>query len=172
MSLQGRILQLNTYVFSTIWNRAWVINTKEKAFKDLLKETSTYLQFIKGDEILEKVAKRKTEEGLNRINLEERIQTFKIKQILEALGERRPPWLRQIITPIFSNVIMLNLGGERLNRKVLDHYLHHDLGMLPLLWCFICSFTHHRIPRSPPNFNQFFIVLHRTPPQNFIPIRS
>ena len=55
--------------------------------------------------------------------------------ILEALGERRTPWPRQIITPIFSNVIMLSLGGERLNPKVLDHYLHHDLGMLPLLWC-------------------------------------
>ena len=27
---------------------------------------------------------------------------------------------------------MLSLGGERLNPKVLDHYLHHDLGMLPL----------------------------------------
>ena len=31
---------------------------------------------------------------------------------------------------------MLSLGGERLTPKVLDHYLHHDLGMLPLLWCF------------------------------------
>ena len=62
---------------------------------------------------------------INRHNLE-----------LEALGECRPPWQRQIITPIFPNVIMLSLGGERLNPKVLDHYLHHDLGMLPLLWCF------------------------------------
>ena len=55
---------------------------------------------------------------------------------LEALGERRPPWPRQIITPIFSSVIMLSLGCERLNPKVLDHYLHHDLGLLQLLWCF------------------------------------
>ena len=54
---------------------------------------------------------------------------------LEALGERRPPWPRQIITPIFPNVIMLSLGGERLTPKVLDHYLHHGLGMLLLLWC-------------------------------------
>ena len=37
---------------------------------------------------------------------------------------------------------------------------------------FFCSFTHLRIPRSPPKFNQFFIVLPRTPPQNFIPIHS
>ena len=53
---------------------------------------------------------------------------------LEALGERRPPWLRQIITPLFPNVIMLSLDGERLTPKVLNHYLHHDLGMQQLLW--------------------------------------
>ena len=33
---------------------------------------------------------------------------------LEALRERRPPWPRQIITPIFPTVKMLSLGGERL----------------------------------------------------------
>ena len=157
---------------------------------------------------------------------------------------------------------MLSLGGERLppppkkkkKKKALDHYLHHDLGMPPLLWCFsahllileypdhhqnlissslyypgplhkissqsvhnflcnvvhrqtdrqtdkqtnatknitsfakevikkgsgslpaprsgyaktimvfFCSFTHLTIPRSPPKFNQFFLVLLRTPP--------
>ena len=43
---------------------------------------------------------------------------------------------------------MLSLGGERLpppppatlppqKKKVLDHYLHHDLGMPQLLWCFL-----------------------------------
>ena len=64
----------------------------------------------------------------------------------EALRERRPPWLRQIITPILPTVKMLSLGGKRLpspppqkkkkkKKKVLDHYLHHDLGMPPLLWC-------------------------------------
>ena len=61
---------------------------------------------------------------------------------LEALRERRPPWPRQIITPILPTVKMLSLGRERLpppskkKKKVLDHYLHHDLGMPPLLWCF------------------------------------
>ena len=29
---------------------------------------------------------------------------------LEALGERRPPWPRQIITPILPNVKVLSLG--------------------------------------------------------------
>ena len=54
---------------------------------------------------------------------------------------------------------------KKKKKNVLDHYLHHDLGMLPLLsWFFFCSFTHLRIPRSPPKFNQFFTVLPRTPP--------
>ena len=51
---------------------------------------------------------------------------------LEALGERRTPWPRQIITPILPNVKMLSLGGKRLPPKVLDHYLYHNLVMLPL----------------------------------------
>ena len=64
---------------------------------------------------------------------------------LEALRERRLPWPRQIIIPILLTVKMLSLGGERLpppplpppqKKKKLDHYLHHDLGMPPLLWCF------------------------------------
>ena len=33
---------------------------------------------------------------------------------LEALREGRPPWLRQIITPILATVKMLSLGGKRL----------------------------------------------------------
>ena len=62
---------------------------------------------------------------------------------LEALGERRPPWPRQIITPILPNVKVLNLGSERLSPKVLDHYLHHDLVMLLLLllFCFLLIYS-------------------------------
>ena len=49
---------------------------------------------------------------------------------------------------------MLSLGCERLptplkkkkKKKVLDHYLHHDLGMLPLLRCF---FAHLLILQYP-----------------------
>ena len=69
---------------------------------------------------------------------------------LEALRECRPPWPRQIITLILPTVKMLSLGGERLpplkKKKVLDHYLHHDLGMPPLLWCF---FAHLLILKYP-----------------------
>ena len=100
----------------------------------------------------------------------------KFKYKLEALRERKPPWPRQIITPILPTVKMLCLGGERLpppppphssNKKNQQKFWiitctmiwvsHHYYGVF-------CSFTHLRIPRSPPKFNQFFIVLPRTPP--------
>ena len=54
----------------------------------------------------------------------------------EVVGECRRPWPRQIITPILPSVKTLSLGGERLTLKVLDHYLHHHLVMLLLVWCF------------------------------------
>ena len=64
---------------------------------------------------------------------------------------------------ILPTVKMLSLGCERLpppppsptplkkkkkkkKKCVLDHYLHHDLGMLPLLWCF---FAHLLILQYP-----------------------
>ena len=78
-----------------------MINTKKKEFKDLLNEVSTYLQLIKGEEIREKVAKRKTEGGLNLINLEDRIQTLKTKQILEA--DQQIPETDDIIYMVGTN---------------------------------------------------------------------
>ena len=60
---------------------------------------------------------------------------------LETLRERGPPWPRQIITPILPTVQMLSLGGERLTPKVLDHYLHHDLVVLPLLSWFLLIYS-------------------------------
>ena len=52
---------------------------------------------------------------------------------------------------ILPIVKMLSLGCEKLptplkKKKVLDHYLHHDLGMLPLLRCF---FAHLLILQYP-----------------------
>ena len=41
---------------------------------------------------------------------------------------------------------MLSLGGERLTTKVLNHYLHPDLGMQQLLWWF---FAHLLIVEYP-----------------------
>ena len=78
----------------------------------------------------------------------------------EALGGRRPPWPRQIITPIFPNVIMLSLGGERIITCTVIWVCYHYYGGF-----LFCSFTHLRIPRPPPKLNQFFIVgLPKTPP--------
>ena len=37
-------------------------------------------------------------------------------------------------------------------------------GYVTTIMVFVCSFTHLRIRRSPPTFNQFFSVLPRTPP--------
>ena len=74
---------------------------------------------------------------------------------LEALGEHRPPWLRQIINPIFPNVIMLNHGGESLTPKILNHYLHHDLGMQQLLWCFFAHLLILEYPDHHQNLISF-----------------
>ena len=63
------------------------------------------------------------------------LKTRGLKLKLETLGERRPPWPRQIIPPILPTVKMLSLGGERLTPKVLDYYLHPDQVVLQLLWC-------------------------------------
>ena len=57
------------------------------------------------------------------------------------------------LLPYFPNVIMLSLGGERLTPKVLDHYLHHDLAMLPLLRCL---FTHLLILEYPDHHQNLF----------------
>ena len=93
---------------------------------------------------------------------------FSYHRKLEALRERRPPWPRQIITPTLPTVNILSLGGERLAPppKKKKFWIitcttiwvyHHYYGVF-------CSFTHLRIPKSPPKFNQFFRVLPRTSP--------
>ena len=91
---------------------------------------------------------------------------------LEALRERRPPWPRQIITPILSTVKMLSLGCERLPTPLKKKKKKKGSGSLPsprsgyatTITVFFCSFTHLTIPRSPPKFNQFLLVLLRTRP--------
>ena len=93
---------------------------------------------------------------------------------LEALRERRPPWPRQIITPILSTVKMLSPGCERLPTplKKKKKKKKKGSGSLPsprsgyatTITVFFCSFTHLTIPRSPPKFNQFLLVLLRTRP--------
>ena len=50
---------------------------------------------------------------------------------LEVLRERRPPWPRQIITPILPTVKMLSLGGERLPPAPPPTKKKKSLGSLP-----------------------------------------
>ena len=40
-----------------------------------------------------------------------------------------------------ATVKTLSPGAERLTVKVRDHYLHHDLVMLPLIWCFLLIYS-------------------------------
>ena len=98
---------------------------------------------------------------------------------LEALRERRPPWPRQIITPILPTVKMLTLGGERLlplplpppkKKKKKKKKKKEKFWIITCTTIWVCHHYYgvflliYSIPRSPPKFNQFFIVLPRTPP--------
>ena len=91
---------------------------------------------------------------------------YKKTNKLEALRERRPPWPRQVITPILPTVKMLSLGCERLptplkkkkkkkKKKVLGHYLHHDLDMLPLLRCIFAHLLILQYPDHHQNLISF-----------------
>ena len=83
---------------------------------------------------------------------------------------------RQIITLILPTVKVLSLGCERLptplKKKKKKKKKKKGSGSLPsprsgyatTITVFFCSFTHLTIPRSPPQFNQFFLVLLRTRP--------
>ena len=59
--LAGKILALNTYVFSTVWNKAWLIDIKNSHFKKFICNIERYLCLYKGNKIMEKVS---TEEDL------------------------------------------------------------------------------------------------------------
>ena len=56
-------LLIGTYVFSTVWNNAWLIDIKDKHFKQFL-EVEKCLCKYKGQEIGEKVSKIKDDGGL------------------------------------------------------------------------------------------------------------
>ena len=78
---------------------------------------------------------------------------------------------RQIITLILPTVKMLSLGCKRLpppppptKKKKSGSLPAPRSGYATTTTVFFCSFTHLTIPRSPPKFNQFFLVLLRTRP--------
>ena len=43
VSLTGKILKLNTYVFSTVWNNAWLIDIKDPRFKSFIRRIERFL---------------------------------------------------------------------------------------------------------------------------------
>ena len=43
VSLTGKILKLNTYVFSTVWNNAWLIDIKDPRFKAFIRRIERFL---------------------------------------------------------------------------------------------------------------------------------
>ena len=84
-SLMGKILNLNTYVLQTIWHKAWLINTKSADFQRFLRKLQSYL--FEGNnkkEVYNKITKQISEGGLNLINVGERIESIKAKQILDS----------------------------------------------------------------------------------------
>ena len=70
------------------------------------------------------------------------VKLMMIKMVMMITQTTRSTWREQTSlaeADHYSHISQCNikwsLGGERLTPEVLDHYLHHDLGMLPLLWC-------------------------------------
>ena len=88
-SLLGKMLNLNTYIYSKIWNNAYLINITDKHFKDFIHQTESYLDYIKWNEIKENTERQITGKGLGLINIKERIKTLQIKETLEA-DKKRP----------------------------------------------------------------------------------
>ena len=45
ISLMGKVLNINTYIYSQIWNNGYIINTKDKHFKNFAKSIEAYLNY-------------------------------------------------------------------------------------------------------------------------------
>ena len=84
VSLAGKILHLNTFVLSTIWNSALLIDTKDEHYKKLIQKIENYLHWYKGKEIMEHASKDKNKGGMGLINPTERIRCIKLMEYLNA----------------------------------------------------------------------------------------
>ena len=87
LSIVGKMLKINTYIYTTIYNNAWLINTSSKDFQDFIKRVSTYIQRIKSSEVYEKVAREREAGGLGLINIEEKIKAIKARDLIEIEDE-------------------------------------------------------------------------------------
>ena len=84
LSLAGKILVLNTYVFGTVWTNTWLIDIKDSHFKSFIGKIQRYLCLYKGNEIREKVSTSRDRGGLGLINVKERIQAIQALEYLQA----------------------------------------------------------------------------------------
>ena len=85
VSLAGKILKLNTYVFSTVWNNAWLIEIKDPHFKAFIRKMERFLCKYKGNEILEKnICKQRQRGPIDLINIKVRIQAIQAFEYLNA----------------------------------------------------------------------------------------
>ena len=55
LSIIGKILKINMYVLSTIYNNALLINIRCKDFRNFIKKLSTYMQRIQNKDVYEKI---------------------------------------------------------------------------------------------------------------------
>ena len=87
LGIVGKILKINTYIYTTIYNNAFLMNTSSKDFQDFIKRVSTYIQRIKSSEVYEKVAREREAGGLGLINIKERIKAIKARDLIEIEEE-------------------------------------------------------------------------------------
>ena len=87
LSIIGKIIKINTYVYTTIYNNAWLIDTQSKAFKIFIKKVSIYLQRVRNADVYDRVTGAKKHGGLGLVDIEERITTIKARELLEAADQ-------------------------------------------------------------------------------------
>ena len=54
LSIKGKILKLHTYIYSTIYTNAWIIDTNSTDFQSFTKEIATYLSWLLTAEVFSK----------------------------------------------------------------------------------------------------------------------
>ena len=124
LSLAGKILALNTYVFNAVWNNAWLIDIKSCHFKKFISKIERYLCLYKGKEIMEKVSTSRDRGGLGLINIKERIQA------IQAMGTFS---VQMVVREGFHCTLC---NGEGLTWKNTYARTGHVCGVKSILWLF------------------------------------
>ena len=188
LSLAGKILALNTYVFSTVWNNAWLIDIKNSHFKKFINRIERYLCLYKGNEIMEKVSTSRDKGGLGLINIKERIQAIHALEYLQA--NKRLPETDNVLfevglhqktiygtvvakganAPQTKELIILLLKNiNNINQYTATHKIVKPKNIQDILFPKnkINYFTEIYIPLEPKLVSINYLVLH-----NLLPIRG